>query len=203
MKDSLTSSNFEDFRKRYEGTYGNYSHKLDKPIMVRLDTVQEGQVNFIDAKGGTYHTYADAGIPFEFYPVERRVANTPTGNVLYCTRKTATQWRRGVCDNNTSVVNLVTNRTQAVNFATLACLYEPNKAYDKALQVYLKREREGIALSDKFCLLRDVVMLYNIPIGRFNIEEKTATVHSMFNQEFRDLVNRNNFPIKVELLNVK
>lgn len=202
MKDSLTSSNYRDFRQRYEGTYGNFAPEGKPPLMVMLQSVEESRVNFVDSKGAKYHVNADAGIPFEFYPVDRRLANTAKGTVLYSSRRPARQWSRGVCDQNTTIMNLISQRGVNVSFDTLEVLYHPNKNYNAVLQDYINGAREGVAIDDKFCIIREVVQLYDKPIGvvdRTNVF--TAKIHPMFKQEFTDTVKRGNLPIVVETYN--
>ena len=202
MKDSLTSSNYHDFRQRYQNTYGNFVPEGKPPLMVMLQTVEETRVHFMDARGTAYHVNADSGIPFEFYPVDRRVANSSKGAVLYSCRRPARQWSRGVCEGNTTITNLVANRSVGISFDSLEVLYHPNKNYVAALQDYIDGKREGVAIDDKFCIIREVVQLYDKPIGmvdRTNLF--TAKIHPMFKQEFSDTVKRGNLPIAVEVHN--
>lgn len=196
MKDSLTSQNYRDFRQRYENTFGNFCTKEGKTLMVMLTSVGEDRVTFKDSRGVEYYAYVDSGVPFEFYPVERRLANNKD-SVIFSSRKPARMWQRGVCSSNTEIKDVVTGKQLAVNFFNLKTLYNPIVDYQKAYTEYVEGNRMAAALSDKFYVSKDGAYLYNMRIGDF--ENGTAKIVPLFKQEFGDLITRNNFPIKVEV----
>lgn len=196
MLDTLTSQNRADFRQRYLGTYG-YLIRDSKKILVRIEQVEEDYVEFIDEKGNPYHVNCDSGIPFEFIPVDRRLVNLPKYTIYAC-RRPARMWRRGVCSENTTIVNVETKRHLTVGFQTVGPVYQPeNQDYIGAFNSYLNGERKSAAISDRFCVLDGKVFLYDIPIGF--ITDSKARIHPMFKQEVSDICTRNKLPIKVEV----
>lgn len=208
MIDSLTRQNAGDFRQRYNGTFGYYTinegPRKGNKILVRLTDVNDSQVTFIDSRGSEYYVYADSGIPFEFLPLEKRVANTAKGNVIYGCRVPARQWSRGVSERNTSIINLQSRMAVSVNFVNLEALYSAEDNYPTAFSEFVKGSRKGAALDKKFSIIKNPdetinVKLFNSDIGVFS--DGVAKIIPLFKQEFSDMVSRSKFDIKVEVLN--
>jgi hypothetical protein len=198
MKDSLTRNNAGDFRQRYEGTYGMYSHNVKEPLLVMLTSVNAARCLFQDKRGVEYRVNSDTGIPFEFLPVERRVANYKD-TVLYGTRRPQRQWQRGVCDGNTTITDLSYMGQLPVSFDTIEALYQSPKNYDEELTAFKKERRKLVAISDKFVLTGTTLMIYDRPIGLY--EKGTVKVDKLFLQEVKDVNVRNKLGLTVEVLN--
>lgn len=195
MKDTLTSLNHVDFRQRYRGTYGLFAVG-DKPkILVRLVEVDRERVTFEDARGGSYHVNADSGIPFEFFAVERQLFNTPDG-ILYCRRRPARQWSRGVSSANTLISNLNYGREVSVNFRSIEGLFNSQQNYSSYIDLLLKGKTNWAAFNKRFAALDGNVMMFDQKIG--TIEGNTVTIEPLYAQEFSDLVKRNNLDIIVK-----
>jgi len=200
MKDSLTSSNYRDFRQRYEGVFGFFSPEGKKPLLVCLLSVEETKVNFMDVLGVSYHVNVNSGIPFDFLPIERKVVNIANDDILYACRKPARQWQRGVCAANTSIVSLcVPNRRLGVMFNLVAAVWNTSVPYAIAIQEFLAGMRKNVALDNRFSIIGERVYLYNTPIGSY--ESATLKVISLFKQEISDTIVRNNLKFKVEVIN--
>ena len=195
MKDTLTTSNHQDFRQRYRGTYGRFEVPNKEPILVRLIEVNSEEVTFEDSRGGNYHVKADSGIPFEFFSVERCLFNTPTG-VMYSRRKPARQWARGVCSANTQITNLETGVNVSVNFSNIHHLASAKSTYGHYTRALLTGDVSSAALSNRYAVVGGKLMMFDATIGTY--EKKSVTVDPMYYQEFSDFVKRNQLEITVK-----
>ena len=200
MKDSLTSNNYQDFRQRYEGTFGFLIKPNDhKKLLVQLVSVNSEQVDFLDKNGHYYNVVCDSGVPFEFIPVDRRVVNLQRGRTVFACRKPARQWKRGVCADNTVFVNIETGKTLSVGFDLIESVYSQDEtSYVDYYQQYKSGKRFSVALSDKFCVFDGNLFLYNTKVG--SLKDDVAKVSTLFRQELSDVCKRNNLPITVEVL---
>jgi len=192
MKDKLTTENHRDFHQRYRGTYGKYTTKDGKTILVRLTEVDSEQVTFTDARGGVYTAHANSDIEFEFFSVERMLFNTPEG-VGYCCRKPARMWSRGVSSQNTSFMNLAKLSPGQVNFKLLEVMLNPE--YKKYYEDYKDGKIDNVALSKRFAIVNNKLMMFDVTIGEVNKME--VKVDTLYQQEFSDFIKRNALEFKV------
>lgn len=199
MKDTLTTANYRDFKQRYEGTYGRYAPDDKESMLVLISSIDGSQVNFSDHRGVRYHAVVDSGIPFEFVPVERKVVNTSSRDVLFASRRPARQWRRGICSDNTTITSLVSKRNTSINFKNIDAIFNTEVDVKEAFKLLSTGKLANIALDDKFSVIGGTVNLYDRPIGVY--KDKMAQIHPLFKQEFTDMVTRNSFEIKVETYN--
>lgn len=198
MKDTLTNSNAGDFRQRYQGTYGWFNHNVEKPLLVQLTDVNASRCIFVDKRGVDYRVNSDTGIPFEFFPLDRRVANYKD-TVLYSTRKPERQWHRGACDANTAIVDLNTGKAVPVDFDTIEALYSPPVNFAEFAEEFKAGKRKAAAISDKFVLRGKFVYIFDRPIGLVN--GMKVTVNKLFLQELKDVNHRNKLGLTVEVMN--
>lgn len=198
MKTTLVGREYVDFRKRFAGVFGFLSMENQEPLLVQVMDVNVNRVLFVDANNSEYSAKADAGVAFEFLPVDRKVVNTDK-TVLYMCRKPARQWQRGVCAANTSILDVVSGRNLEVSFKTVAPMWGINKNYATQLNEYLMGTRKSLAISDRFSIVGDKVFLFDVPIGRKGELQNVFKIVNLFKQEFSDCVQRKNLPFFVEL----
>jgi hypothetical protein len=194
MLDTLTSDNYRDFSARYTHTFGwlitGYAKRL-----VHILRVGDDRVYFTDSTGMEYHAKSDAGINFEFIPVDHGYFNGKDGNTYLLNRIPARQWKRGIASSNTEIINFGNWRATSVNYANLALIFN-----DEFKTFNYPKEFQFGALSKHFAIhpKNKQVWMYDRHIGQFN--DKVITLYSdLVQQELTDLMNRNGWDIKVEV----
>lgn len=203
MIESPTSTNIGDFKQRYQGVLGWYIPEEGKSkLLVRVTSVNNERVTFSDKNGGSYHAYVDAGVRFEFLPIVKEWKNTPK-SCYFLSRVPARQYKRGICEDNTSIIsfNMTTGKYTEEQeykgwYEYIYGIYSYNRTIKEDLKDFLDGKRECTALSKHFAIGNGHVLLYNTIIGSYsgtNITLKT----DLFLQELTDLCNRNNYPFKV------
>ncbi len=179
MFEKFLSSNMDDFRQRYEGTYGFYRGEDGKKLLVTLSSIRDEVCTFSDAKGVQYKLNADAAkdIGFEFIPPKAGYYNTVDGVVLV-SRIPSRQFQRGLSSKNTNISALTIGQ-----FLPLRVGFEIlEKVYLKAIP---PREahaawnmRQAIAISKQIALEPNTkeVYLYANAIGTFERSNTTFMV---------------------------
>jgi hypothetical protein len=196
MREEFKSDAWRDFKQRYEGTYGWYEKDNGETILVNLRSVEGSAAVFQDAAGVPYTARPDRGNMFQFLPLERSVYNTKD-DVIYCYRVPQRQWKRGLCDANTSFVSL--SRFTYTAGPTFELLAELFGAPDTTRLSAFKEKGEGAtALNSVFSIINNQVMCFSHKIGTY--QKGIATLYDkLFEQELNDLVRQHQFPFVVEV----
>lgn len=193
MLDKPTSQNHQDFRQRYNGTFGWILLPEGKKF-VKISGVDSEYTNFVDNKGLAYHVVTDGEKYFEFLPCNRGWYISATGNAYYATRVPARQWHRGMSEHNTALygINEAENLVKkSMSMAVMHSIFGGEKmAYG------FDRYRENNPLSRHFCLSKSHVWFFNQPIGTHE-EGKIKLWNNMVYQELLDQINRNKYPLEV------
>lgn len=203
MTESPSTSNIADFRQRYSGVYGWLNPK-DKRSPVYVKKVDAIRVTFTDVSGAEYYANVNAGVDFEFLPVDKAWHRNPKGMFLV-SRIPARQWKRGVCADNTSIREVVETTlynslaTVSWNEAVFAIMMYPTN-YVKEVDHLLAGRNTSAPLSRHFAVVGKEVWFFNLRVGTYNSVSKTITLeNSMLYQELVDLCHRNNYPIEVKI----
>lgn len=192
MFEKFLSSNARDFSQRYQGTYG-YFTRNGKKTLVNLSRVdpEAGVVTFMDKDGTPYHLYQDAAddTGFEFLPPVNCWHNTPLGPLLV-RRIAQKQYRRGICEGNTSITN-IDARAVPIDFANLIAIYDSKVTAKESLV-----KKSAAAISPQFTvdLKNKRAMLYNSTIGEatgnFGEVKITLRDREMWGVEVNDALRR-------------
>ena len=205
MFEKFTSVDSQDFQRRYQGTYGFFTHQ-GKKTLTRLDKInadgRASYVEFSDREGLKYLLKPDSetdGIGFEFLPPKCAYYNTKSGTPLLVSRVPARQYLRGICDRNTSISTL-NNDFLPVEFENLVTIFEeratPAEALIPALKADLKNS--GIAVSPQFAVgfKLGVIKCFNQAIGKAKYDTGLFTISldnpSLWQQEVMDAFRRSN-----------
>jgi len=201
MFEKFLSGEQENFRQRYEGTYGYFKHGTKRTLCI-LTGISSRQVDFQDKDGIKYNLNVDAegDIGFEFIPPESGWYNTLQYGPLFVKRIPARQFQRGLSSRNTTVSRLDgTLRKMPVDFSTLVPIYQDELPIDKAFK-HMVKKGTGIALNSMFAIdLKGFLYCYDslIASGKFTDDFVwKGTIPDLFKVELLDAFKRAN--IKVE-----
>lgn len=155
MFEKFTSQGANDFRQRYQGTFGFFrnDHEKKAPFLCKLSFV-ENAVKFIDKRGIEYTLNPDVEeqIGFHFLPPKAGYFNTDTGAMLV-TRQAARQFQRGISDRNTQMYNLSMEagfRGTPVDFTNLEKVFYSKMTVDEAVARFHVGKAKSVALSTQF-----------------------------------------------------
>lgn len=194
MLDTFTMATAGDFRQRYRHSYGYFTVPSDKrKVLVFIQQVDD-TVTFVDEGSIKYYGQPDAGLEFEFIPVQKKLFMLG-GELLLVSRRPARQWSRGVNTQNTAVQNITRRRGADLTFAMVKAAFE-GKPVD-ALE-NLKMGLPSFTLSDLFGVVGADLYLYDNRIGTFLADAREIHLDEpLFKQEVADLVERNNLGYRV------
>lgn len=197
MKEVFTSSGYSDFKQRYANTYGWYEKEDKSQILVNVASVDADRVVFRDDKGIDYFAYADFGNVFTFLPVQRGLY-WYEGSIIYMSRLPARQYKRGICDNNTSIFDMHKQYAVAVDYHLLKTIF--GKQENPSLEKFKTTYTGDVLFNKTFAIIGEKVFLYNIVIGTYNTSKKEITLeNSLFQQELQDVMRINQLDIIVEV----
>jgi len=213
MFEKFTSKDSNDFRQRYQGTFGYFIGK-GKRTLTRLDNIvcdgRNSYVEFSDRDGVNYLLKPDSedqGMGFEFIPPKAAYFNTKIGNPRLVKRIPARQYQRGICDRNTSIQDMK-SLPFPVSFDSLIPLFEEKIGVREALQVALKSKHgaRGVALSNQFaiCFGNNVLRCLDQAIGFATYDVATETFQveldskELWQQELTDVFKRNGMKVVIK-----
>jgi hypothetical protein len=205
MLDSLTTRNYADFKRRYQGTYGFYIKDDGSRVLVQVTSVGNITAKFMDVRGIEYSANADRDVMFDFIPINKGLFNGHSfmGSVLFLYRVPARQWQRGISDANTVLQAFNKGRwhVQELQFAWLNAMFDPTLAERDKWQVPYENYKNGkidvVALSKHFAVSTDNVYFYNNSIGTIKDRRIIELGNPMVMQELSDMISRKGYDFKV------
>lgn len=196
MKDTFTSDGSDDFRRRYEHTFG-WIILRDVKTFAEIREVSDSAVYFSLGSGRNFHINADKDIIFEFAPLNRAWYNTPVRDEVYLVeRSPARQWKRGICSANTTMCDSSLNQIE-ITYEKLKLVYDPISPYFMANDDIT--EYQNIALSPHFAVLKGSLYFYSDCIGKLH-GNRIILSNAIVYQEIADLIRRNRLDLNVEIL---
>lgn len=198
MKDTYTSDNSRDFRQRYAGTYGRLTTPTGKKITVYVEDMDDNEVRCLTAEGAQISARVNAGVEFEFYPLNRRLTDHQ-GSILYSERKAARQYQRGVCLGNTYIVNMSKMKEVRLDHGIVDAIYNQEQNPAETFSDYVKGTRNSFLLSNMFAVIEDKLYLYSKVVGNYKKATATLSVIPLFCQEVKDAISRNNLATKMKV----
>jgi hypothetical protein len=173
MFEKFLSENAQDFRQRYEGTYGYFfDRSAGKRVLCRIDRIDldspTRMVYFSDHRSVEFSIRADVegDIGFEFIPPRSAFYNTQKG-VFYVQRVAARQFSRGIRDSNTNIFKLEGDwRRVATRFDSLLPIFEQRIPYGINNVKDTPISKVTAALSPSFCLNVGSLYVFTERVGR-------------------------------------
>jgi hypothetical protein len=205
MLEKFMTNGANDYRQRYEGTFGFFQTDSKREVLVKLTRVvtdvDNPYIEFVDQNGFNYRLNADQDRGFTFIPPKSNWYNVEDGAV-FVVRKPARQWTRGVCSRNTAIKFLKAGMTlnQAVDFPMLEQIFAPKKQI--TLEQAIK-ENKSFALSPDFvaCFTTNSLLVAETYLGKFEIRDGVYYVSleekDHWATEIADVFRRNG--LKMEL----
>lgn len=197
-KQQFTSKNAADFKQRYEDTFGFFTKPgtSDKKI-VKFLQVNEDLVMFEDKRGVSYTVYPDSDIEFEFMSPVKKLFTV--GDIVFLIqRRPARQYQRGISENNTQIINLVTGGHSSPTFARLEAAIEKQPEPKLFEQEYLLERRRTLQFSNIFAAVDGLFYLYGTCIGK--VTGKTISLNdNIYIQEVKDMIRDTGVNFEVTL----
>lgn len=186
MFEKFLSANSQDFRQRYQGTFGFFVGDGQEELcqLHRIITDATPQyVEFRSADGREFYIRADSKHDrgFRFIPPKAAWYNTKDGVPLLVGRIPARQFLRGLCDRNTSITDF-NQETYPIDFTTLTKLFLDKVSVSDALvqmdKVMCQKRGAGIAISPQFCVSPAFsrIKCFNATIGKCDYKDGTFAV---------------------------
>lgn len=182
-----------DFRRRYEHTYVWLSmEQLKKETLVHIDRVEDSS-----SKIGVLHLnseeYGQLTVNFGSSDHSLKFKYPPVGvfqhgnDAFVFTRRPARQYRRGLCSDNSTMVNVA--RTYVGNHAAwtasevLSAHKHETFSKEAALEMLAQKRMRGVALPDNYSLIKSFdksskdhfLFAWSYPVARISPEKGTIT----------------------------
>ena len=201
MFEKFMTTNIGDFRQRYRGTFG-FFHRDNEKTLVCLENVdtERRTVVFRDIKGNDFTLIVnhDDNIGFSFIAPKAQWHNTQYGPLLVG-RIPQKQYRRGICEANTSIVG-ASGTIFPVDFVRLNAIFVEPTSFEETLQ-----KLEAAAISPQFmvnlhtkrikCMSTNIGSCGRDGKGVFQVKLDDA---ELFRQEVLDAFKRANLEVNLK-----
>lgn len=194
MIEVITRERSPEMAQRYQGTFGFLKTEAGKKLLVNILNVDTRYVEVQDCKGNNYTLASDTGCELEFTQVPSQWFQPDPDHIAYVTRRAERQYKRGICQGNTTIytphptgtiLNVIDTTPDRIE-----ALFNPgveNKAFSKVNKL-------ACGLWSKFFAWAvNTVYVKDLNVGTVDHEKKEITLAtSLFQQEMRDALTRSN-----------
>lgn len=191
MKAEFLSDGWRDFHQRYRNTFGWFERKDGHPVLVKLTHIGEVSLEFTDESGFKYSAFADKGNFFTFLPVTKG-CYLYDNKVVTVERIPARQWRRGICEDNTAISDILGNY-YPIDFQVIKAIFTGQNV---SVEQYKEAKKLPVLLNNQFHIEEMGMYLYNRRIGDFG-GDTIILNEPLFKQELEDLMKQHQLPIRV------
>jgi len=191
MKTEFLSDGWRDFHQRYKDTFGWFEREGKPSVLVKLVSIEAHGLEFVDEQGFRYNAYPDKGNFFTFLPVVKG-CYLFGDKVVTVERIPARQWRRGICNDNTSITNTA-GYFYSVDFPIIKAIFT---GQNNTIERYKLAKQLPVLLNSQFHIEHEGVFVYNKRIGNFG-DDTIILDDSVFSQELGDLMKQHQLPIRV------
>jgi hypothetical protein len=194
--DSPSYRNVDDWRQRYNKTYGWFRPEAGEKKLVYITDVNQ-KVVFHTSDGQEFFANLDKDVKFEFLPITRGWFYTRDGGAVLLQRVPAKQYHRGISKNNTAMYFLRADGTlggrglgAGLEFTVLEDVFvsQPTPHFQEFL-----KGKSWCWLPSKFFAVcfHGQVYMYDTRIGTFDRVKNIITLdNTLFLQELRDAIRR-------------
>lgn len=170
MFEKFLSENIDNFRQRYEGTYGFFRNDQGKRMLVRILAIAPDRCDFVGPGDISFHIRPDVkdNIGFEFLPPKSQWYNTEDG-AMYVERVAQRQFSRGITSKNILIYKLDrgTPAPTSVGFKNLGMIFDSGVFAPKKLLTMLGNSK-AIAVAPSFAFdPSGYIYLFKEAIGNF------------------------------------
>jgi hypothetical protein len=173
------SAIFEDFEKKYQGSFVQVQLDKEEPSFYQLRRILKSssrfpQLELLSNKTGTILLNYNTKAKIIFKVPESRYIQVDN-DVAYYSRYPSRQWKKGLNPNNTIVTNPLTNfmsfrsSAESLNFKTIDSIY--NTKYSTKEEAFRKLSKEnykGVALSKNIAIVSNERYKHYIIFYRFH-----------------------------------
>jgi hypothetical protein len=203
MIEVVTRERSPEMAARYQGTYGFLKNGAGKKILVNIINVDARFTTVQDSKGNDYTLASDTGCELEFTQVPSQWFQPDPKHIAYVTRRPERQYKRGICDNNTSMY--IPNKSGSALLFTettpdrIEALFGPVEENDS----FRTHTPHNCGLWSKFfAWVEEYVYAKDMLIGTVDHKAGEVTLHDdLFLQEVRDAIARSNAVYSVKVKN--
>jgi len=198
MREQYNVSGWNDFRQRYQDTFGWYERDGKPPLLVKLLSVDDSELRFQCKDGMTYHAKPDKGNFFTFIPVMKGVHYY--GNCIVLVRRIpARQYKRGITTDNTAIVDIKTGLAISPTFELLESIF--GDTYNPNFEKFVEKLSGDVIFDNIFSIIDNNVHVYEALLGRYYPDTcRIELKGNIFFQEVSDVINKYSLPIMVEVV---
>lgn len=198
MKVEYNSDGYRDFSQRYSGTYGWLEREGKESLLVKLLEVDHASLKFMDKRGMEFFARPDMGNYFSFLPVVKG-SYLYKDDIVVVQRRPARQWKRGICEDNTSITKPSPvgefKDSLAISFEVLDEIFYPKPNFSVSI---FRETRMGnvVLFNHQFSIYKGLIYVYDMCIGKYE-NGKFILNDGTFLQEIQDLITMNKLDMEV------
>ena len=166
---------------------------------MQVGRTTEYSTTFTDVDGYGFSVNADAGVEFEFIPVDRGFYNTED-DTFFLYRVPARQWLRGISETNTVAQYFHGSdlSSEIVDIHLLHKVFVQGIDVHTAFKKWRNLSQHAVGLSKQFAIAGTTVYFFNKEIGKVK-DGCIILDNNIVAQELQDVIRRNGFDMEVSV----
>jgi len=166
------TSNWRDISKYYENTYVKFSEYGERLFLIT--GVNPNSVTGIDEDDTAFELHLSDSHPYTVNYLLPHKATFQWGNEVYMLQRIpARQYRRGLCSDNTQIINVSDGRKRDIGFASLKAFTNKPTYMSFSEAFFAKGRTKALALSPRMTYIRTGDILIDmVRIAKFNYDTK-------------------------------
>lgn len=195
----FTYSNRDDIRRYFRGTFVKFQEFGD--VLFYINDVLGDAVHGVDENDDDFILHLHDDRPYQVdFVLPHKAVYQHGRNVALVQRYPARQYRRGICEDNINIRNLIGGEALAVNFANLKVFV--NKPNYRSLKEAISGRNNlfSVAVTPRFAFDKRSAQLWlmNKAIAQYNRETKTFECLPIFKEDVLDLIAQDPWEVKVK-----
>jgi len=175
------SSNWRDIDKYYTGTYVKFNEYGDK--LFHIDHVNPNVVEGEDDTGTNFQLFLSDSAPYTVnYLLPHKATFQWNDSVYMLQRIPARQYRRGLCSDNTQIINIATGSRVDISFKSLKAFVSKPMYSSFSAAFNSKAKTKAVALSPRLTYIRSgLILVDQVRVASFDYNtKKIHMIHKIF-----------------------
>lgn len=196
----LTSSNANDIDRYYNNTYVKFKEYGEKLFFIQ--EVNSESIVGKDEDGNAFALYLDNANPYELaYTLPHRAVFQYKDGALLLRRMPAKQYRRGICNDNTTITRVDTGDAVSINFEILKAFVNKPK-YFTFTHCFNKPKQKSLALSPRMSVITKtgIIKVDWQTIGQLDMVDKVVHCRRLFIEDLQTVMKNNNESFNIKEL---
>lgn len=191
--------NWRDIQKYYQGTYVKFAEFGD--TLHYIENVTQDEITGKDENKDDFVLYLHDSQEYVFeYLLPHKAVFQYGGDAYLLQRIPARQYKRGLCQENTSFTKVTSGERQSLSWQLMTAYTNKQKYFSLKEAIYGKGKMRSLAVTNRMSYARGNDYLYvdNKVIATFNRESKVLATIPLFFDDVKELIAQDPFEVTIK-----